>query len=228
MDDIAGKLSEILSDPASMQQIQSMMNSLNLGGASGQAGGDPPPAGSAIDPSMLQGLMQAMGGTGGQAGGNSPSSGSAIDPSMLQGLMNAMGGKAGHASGSTAPPAQNADASSSPLGGMDLSALSGLLSGFQGGSPAGNAHTPAQNAGVSSAPDQNAQMVQMMTAFSRMAPLMQQLNQEDDSTRLLYALRPMLSPARQTKLDEAVKLMRMMRMMPLLKDSGMLSSLLKG
>lgn len=50
--------------------------------------------------------------------------------------------------------------------------------------------------------------------------------QEDDSTRLLRALRPLLGPERQKKLDEAIRLLQMMRMLPLLRKSGLLSSLL--
>ena len=48
------------------------------------------------------------------------------------------------------------------------------------------------------------------------------LNQEDDSTRFLHALRPMLSNERQTKLDQASKILQLMRMLPLLRSQGIL------
>ena len=51
------------------------------------------------------------------------------------------------------------------------------------------------------------------------------MNQEDDATRLLRALRPLLSPARQKKIDEAVKILQLMRLMPLLQGMGGLSGL---
>ncbi len=71
----------------------------------------------------------------------------------------------------------------------------------------------------------NAQMLGMMT---KLAPLLGQLGREDDSTRLLRALRPLLGAERQKKLDEAVKILQMMRLLPLLKESGVFSGLLSG
>lgn len=64
--------------------------------------------------------------------------------------------------------------------------------------------------------------------LTRLAPLFQQSRQEDDSIRLLRALRPLLGPARQQKLDEAIRILQMMRLLPLLKDSGLFSGLLSG
>ncbi len=68
----------------------------------------------------------------------------------------------------------------------------------------------------------------MLHTVSRLAPLFNKVNQEDDSTRLLRALRPLLSEARQKKLDEAIKILQMMRLLPLLKESGVFSGLLSG
>ncbi len=42
---------------------------------------------------------------------------------------------------------------------------------------------------------------------------------QDDSSRLLLALRPYLRPRRQQKVDEAAKLMRLIKLAPLLKES---------
>lgn len=66
-------------------------------------------------------------------------------------------------------------------------------------------------------------MLQMMT---KLAPLLSIVRQEDDSTRLLHALRPLLSGERQKKVDEAIKILRLMRMVPLIKDAGIFSDLL--
>lgn len=46
-------------------------------------------------------------------------------------------------------------------------------------------------------------------------------NHEDDRTRLLMALRPMLSPERQSRVDKAVKLLKLAELLPLLKESGL-------
>lgn len=63
---------------------------------------------------------------------------------------------------------------------------------------------------------------EMLQSIVKMMPLLSSFRQEDDSTRLLHALRPLLGPERQKKLDEAVKLLQMMRLLPLLKGSGFL------
>ncbi len=63
-------------------------------------------------------------------------------------------------------------------------------------------------------------------ALMRFAPLLSAAAQEDDAARLLKALRPLLSAERQRKLDEAQKVLRMMRLLPLLRESGLLRGLL--
>ena len=49
---------------------------------------------------------------------------------------------------------------------------------------------------------------------------------ENDEIRLLKALRPLLSPERQPKVDTAIRLVRLAGLFPLLRDSGLLSQLL--
>ncbi|WP_050699378.1 hypothetical protein [Anaeromassilibacillus senegalensis] len=56
----------------------------------------------------------------------------------------------------------------------------------------------------------------------KIAPLLSNMNQEDDNTRFLHALRPLLSDERQKKLDEAAKILQLMRMLPILKSQGIL------
>lgn len=62
----------------------------------------------------------------------------------------------------------------------------------------------------------------LLQTVMKLAPLLSNLNQEDDSTRFLHALRPLLGPERQKKLDEAAKILQLMRMLPLLRSSGIL------
>ena len=62
----------------------------------------------------------------------------------------------------------------------------------------------------------------LLQTVSRLMPLFSRLRQEDDSTRLLH----LLSPARQKKIDEAVRILQLMRLLPQLKHSGILTSLL--
>ncbi len=144
MEDLNQQISQILSDPQSMQQLQSMAAALGLGGGTPSPAPEPPPAQTPPSPSGLNG---------------------------------------------GAVPAASV---SNPLGG-----LGGI--------------TP--------------EALQLVT---RIAPLLGQVNQEDDATRLLRALRPLLSAARQKKLDEAIKILQMMRLLPLLRESGLFSGLLSG
>ena len=153
MDDLNQQINQILSDPQSMQQLQSMASALGLGNNQQQAA--PPPA-------------------------------------------------------ATPAPAN---------GGIDPSALAGMLSTLGACNPP--APAPAQPALGGITPE-------LLQTVSRLAPLLSQVNREDDSTRLLQALRPLLSEKRQKKLDEAVKILQMLRLMPLLKDSGLFSGLLSG
>lgn len=130
---------------------------------------------------------------------------------QLQGVLNnlGLGQGQGEARPAEAPP-------SAP--GPDLSALAGAL-GALGGSGQGAA--PAQPANGAGALNPNA-----LAMAAKLAPLLGQINQEDDATRLLRALRPLLSPARQKKIDEAVKILQLMRFLPLLQGMGGLQGLL--
>ena len=58
-------------------------------------------------------------------------------------------------------------------------------------------------------------MLQMAMKFM---PLLSNFKKEDDTTKLLKAIRPFLSKERQKKLDEAMKLLKIMKIIPLLKE----------
>lgn len=172
MDDLAGKIGEILSNPGAMEQIKSLAGM--LGSQAQEAAGDAPPASSA-------------------ANAPAASAGQGLDLSALSSMLGSLGNAA------PAPP-------TGPTGGgSGLGALSSLLGG-----------SGANNSGM------NGDLLSMAV---KMGPILGALRQEDDSTRLLRALRPMLRPARQKKLDEALKLLQLLRALPLLKQSGILGSL---
>lgn len=65
----------------------------------------------------------------------------------------------------------------------------------------------------------------MMAMISKIAPLMGNINKEDDTTRLLCALKPFLSAERRSKLESAQKLLKIMKLLPLIKDSNIIDSL---
>ena len=56
----------------------------------------------------------------------------------------------------------------------------------------------------------------------KIAPLMSQFGKNDENTALLYALKPHLKNERQKKVDTAAKLMQIVKVLPLLKDTGIL------
>ena len=176
MDDLAGKIGEILSNPGAMEQIKSLAGM--LGSQAQEAAGDAPPASSA-------------------ANAPAASAGQGLDLSALSSMLGSLGNAA------PAPPAGPTG------GGSGLGALSSLLGGS-------GASSGANNSGM------NGDLLSMAV---KMGPILGALRQEDDSTRLLRALRPMLRPARQKKLDEALKLLQLLRALPLLKQSGILGSL---
>ena len=150
MDGLEQQLSQFLSDPNSMKQLQGMISSLGLNN-------------------------QQSGGSGSQQ--------PAPDPA--QGM-------------------------------PDMSALAGMLGALVGGQP-----TASPQAQGPEGPD-------TLAMVAKLAPMLSQLNREDDSTRLLTALRPLLGPERRRKIDEAVKILQMMRLLPMLRDMGGLAGLMPG
>ena len=62
---------------------------------------------------------------------------------------------------------------------------------------------------------------EMMSKLTQIMPLFSRLRQEDDTTRLLSALRPFLSEEKRIKLDSAKRILHFMKLIPLLKESGL-------
>lgn len=59
-----------------------------------------------------------------------------------------------------------------------------------------------------------------MAAISKLLPLLGNLNQENEDTRLLSALRPYLHGQRAQRLDESMRLMQLMKLLPILTEGG--------
>ncbi len=60
----------------------------------------------------------------------------------------------------------------------------------------------------------------MLGMMMKLAPLLGSMNEENDSTRLLYALKPFLSEKRRQRIDKSVRLLGIMRILPLIKETG--------
>ncbi len=63
--------------------------------------------------------------------------------------------------------------------------------------------------------------------FAQIGQIMNTVKGEDDRTKLIKALKPMLSPSKQRKADEAIKMLRLFRILPLIRDSGLLKGFLE-
>ena len=106
----------------------------------------------------------------------------------------------------------------------------GLGGGGQKDPPPHPASQPAANPLASllgtGAPSSSLGNGDMISLLTRLGPVLGQLQQEDDTTRLLHALRPLLSAEKQKKVDEAVRILQLLRLLPVIKETGILSSLL--
>ena len=81
-----------------------------------------------------------------------------------------------------------------------------------------NKPPPSQNNVDSIFGDMDIDPAQIGKIISVMSKL--KSNRDDDRSRLLLALKPHLSPPRREKVDTAVKLLKLIDLLPLLKDSG--------
>lgn len=65
-------------------------------------------------------------------------------------------------------------------------------------------------------------------AFGDIAGLMSKLGSsgDDPRCRLISSLKPMLSPEKQKRADEAIRIMKLIDLLPVLKDSGLLKGVL--
>ena len=138
MDDISSRINQILSDPQSMQQLQTLAQSLGL-----------------------------------------------------------------------SAPAETAAPPPSPSSGIDMSQVGTLLSQFGLGQQ--------QQAPPSPSIDMNS-ILQIQKA-------MQLFANGNKNVELLRSLRPLLSERRQKKVDDAVRIMQLIQMLPMLKEAGLFGAL---
>ena len=78
--------------------------------------------------------------------------------------------------------------------------------------------------GQGSVPDSKPQESTQST--SDLFSLMGKLSSDDERTAFLKALRPLLGEARQKKTDEAIKILRLLSLLPLLRETGLLNNIL--
>ncbi len=122
----------------------------------------------------------------------------------------------GQNGGGSEPPPPPTQQPQQQGGGMpDLSSLlSSLGLGGGGGGPA----APSSNSGLPN------------LDISKLLRVQQLLSQKNDnsSTALLRALKPHLAEENRKKVDEAVRILMLLDLLPLIKESGLLGNLLGG
>lgn len=61
-----------------------------------------------------------------------------------------------------------------------------------------------------------------LSQLSRLAPVFNVFNSQDERVDFINALKPLLSKDRQSKADEAMKLVKLMSVLPLLRERGIM------
>ncbi len=61
-----------------------------------------------------------------------------------------------------------------------------------------------------------------LSTIMRLAPLLSDMSKDDETACLLNALKPFLSEPRRMRLEQAGKMLKVMRLLPLIRGSGIL------
>ena len=121
------------------------------------------------------------------------------------------------------PPPAPSPAQPPASGGPDLGALlSGLMGGSQPQAPALPPSPPSATAGGDGGFHLNP------ADLLKIRQLMQTVHQDTPDTLLLKALRPLVRAERQRRVDEAIRLIRLLALLPILQQSGLLKGLFDG
>ena len=209
-ENIGDLLLQQLNDPQKMQQLGQMLSSLGLGGPANAQTNAQQTSSEPNLSALLSSLQQQM--ENGSSGQNQPSQPPA--GANLSALLSTLQQQMENGSKDNSAPnlsslllalqqgaAQNGtnSAGQAPVG-PDLQAL---LSALQG-SPSG-ANAPAIS----------------MDTILKIQRTMQALSRSNPNIDLLRAMRPLLSPRRARKVDDAIRIMQLIQLLPALKESGL-------
>ena len=205
-ENIGDLLLQQLNDPQKMQQLGQMLSSLGLGGpanaqtnaqqaSSGQGSSEPNLS------ALLSALQQQM--ENRSSGQNQPSQAPA--GANLSALLSTL--------------QQQMENGSKGSSASDLSYL--LLALQQGAAQNGtNSAGQALSALQGSPSGANAPAISMDTIL-KIQRTMQALSRSNPNIDLLRAMRPLLSPRRARKVDDAIRIMQLIQLLPALKESGL-------
>lgn len=101
---------------------------------------------------------------------------------------------------------------------LDLSSLNSLLnSENNSGNNSQNNNAQAEDANIEPNPLGNIDINMLM----KVQKMMSGMNKDDKNSQLIKALRPHIRSEKSHKIDEAVRIMQLISMLPLLKESGL-------
>ena len=72
------------------------------------------------------------------------------------------------------------------------------------------------------APDLSSLGLPDLSQLTAILPVLQEINKPDQRLDFISALKPLLSQGRQQRADEALKLVRLMSLLPLLRERGLM------
>lgn len=205
-ENIGDLLLQQLNDPQKMQQLGQMLSSLGLGGpANAQTNAQQASSGQGSSEPNLSALLSALqqqmeNGSSGQNQPSQPPAGanlSALLSTLQQQMENGnKGNSAPNLSSLLLALQQGAAQNGTNSAGQALSALQGSPSG---------ANAPAIS----------------MDTILKIQRTMQALSRSNPNIDLLRAMRPLLSPRRARKVDDAIRIMQLIQLLPALKESGL-------
>ena len=205
-ENIGDLLLQQLNDPQKMQQLGQMLSSLGLGGpANAQTNAQQASSGQGSSEPNLSALLSALqqqmeNGSSGQNQPSQPPAGanlSALLSTLQQQMENgSKGNSASDLSSLLLALQQGAAQNGTNSAGQALSALQGSPSG---------ANAPAIS----------------MDTILKIQRTMQALSRSNPNIDLLRAMRPLLSPRRARKVDDAIRIMQLIQLLPALKESGL-------
>lgn len=198
MDDLSATINQVLSSEEGRKQLQAVASMLTGSSpeqntAAGQGAPAQQGGSSGFDLSKLGEMLSQMSPPSAPApAGESGGSGD------LSGLAQMLSGVLG--GGTPAAQPASAQASSGP----DLSSLMKMLGA--GGAPGtGGASLPALD----------------MNTLMNLQKIFSSFNREDENILLLRALKPHLKERNQKKVDDAIRIMQLISVLPLIKESGL-------
>ncbi|MBR0535761.1 MAG: hypothetical protein IIX14_05225 [Clostridia bacterium] len=111
----------------------------------------------------------------------------------------------------------------SSLSPEDMENIKKVAEGFMGNSGQPQKAEPQKQSGnVPPFPDLSGLGMPDLSQLTALVPIMQAFNQPDERLEFINALKPLLSQEKRRKADEAMKLVRLASVLPLLRERGIM------